>query len=347
MRIHLDLPLHYGRTPRWLFQRMRKLAYLISGYIIREEGTQGFLRRLSHPFWFQGLGTILGFDWHSSGLTTTLTAALKEAFLKDKSLGVNVAGGKGKTSLKTPRQILILGGNKKLVRISKITAKVDNALVQDGFSLYHHTFFFDNKKNWVVIQQGMSQNKWARRYHWSSEKAKSLVIEPHSGVISSIQRQKVLNLTARNSLATQKAILYLTRSPQTIVKLKQKISFTFPKEHVLNIYHLSQPAIQRVLLTAYEKQPTKFSDLLLAKGLGPKTIRALALISDLVFNTNPSFEDVKTYSFALGGKDGYPYPVDRKVYDRVIKILRADILKTKLSGEEKNSLLKKIELLYA
>jgi len=346
MRQFLDLPLHYGQAPAWLFERMQNLGYLISGYIIREHGTKGFLERLGHPLWFQGLGTILGFDWHSSGLTTTLTAALKQGFLKDKSLGIKIAGGKGKTSLETPNQILELGGNNKLVKISKLVAKVDNTLVQDGFNLYHHCLFFDTKNNWAVVQQGLKQNGWARRYHWVSFGLNNFTLEPHSGVVSSIRRPKVLNLVHKKSLLTQKGILYLACKPQIVLKLKQRIPLSLPKEHSLMLSHLSQPFVKKVFLTAYEKRPKRFSDLVLIKGLGPKTMRALALISDLIFNTHPCFEDVKTYSFALGGKDGYPYPVDREVYDKVIKVLSQDIQRVKIKSKDKDFLLKRIEQFY-
>ncbi|MCD6422107.1 DUF763 domain-containing protein [bacterium] len=345
MREYLDLPLHHGQAPRWLFERMQKLGYLISGYIIREEGTEGFLRRISHPLWFQGLGVVLGFDWHSSGLTTVLTGALKEALNRDKSLGIKVAGGKGRTSLKTPEQILNLGGNLRLVRTSKLVAKVDNSLIQDGFSLYHHTFFFDRRGHWTVVQQGMSSSGWARRYHWCF-KVKNLLLEPHSGVISAKQRKKVLNLVHRQSQSTQKAIHYLACKPQVALKVAQSPPSALPREHALTIHQLSQDCLKKVLLTSYERQPSSFKDFLLLRGVGPKTIRALALISDLIFNTNPSYEDVKTYSFAVGGKDGYPYPVDRQVYDKVIAILQRDIERAKMSPYLRDSLLRRIKAFY-
>ncbi len=346
MRNYLDLPLHHGQAPYWLFDRMKKLGYLISGYVIRGEGTEGFLRRISHPLWFQGLGVILGFDWHSSGLTTVLTGALKEAFNQDKTLGIKVAGGKGKTAPKTPEQILSSGGTLKLVRTSKLVAKVDNCLIQDGFSLYHHTFFFDEKGNWGVVQQGISSSGWARRYHWCSLKVRNLLLEPHAGVISSTRRKKALNLVHRKSKGTQKAILCLVKKPQAVFKIAKNPPASLPRHHGLTIHQITKDRLKKVLLTSYERQPSSFRDFLLIRGVGPKTVRALALISDLIFNTNPSYEDVKTYSFAVGGKDGYPYPVDRKVYDRVIAVLQQDIQRTKMGFRQKDSLLKRIKAIY-
>ncbi|MCD6575546.1 MAG: DUF763 domain-containing protein [Nanoarchaeota archaeon] len=324
-----NLPLHYGKAPRWLFDRMTKLSGEIAEIIVDEYGQDEFLRRLSDPFWFQAFGCVLGFDWHSSGLTTTVLGALKVS-LNEKNLGIQVAGGKGATSRKTPNEIENTQFNlstkkiEKLVKASKLSAKVDNSLIQDGFQLYHHNFIFTEKGKWTVIQQGMN-NSWARRYHWLSEDVKTFVEEPHSAIISDMKKEKVLNLTAKESKETRQATLDLVNSKDIL---------TLPKRHEILKKDLS-PRAMKVVNLIYEFQPKNYEELISIKGVGPKTIRALTLISDLIYGTKASWRDPVKYSFAHGGKDGIPYPVDRPIYDKNIQILKDAIENAKVGKKEK------------
>jgi len=331
-----NLPLHYGKAPRWLFNRMTKLSGEIAETIIDEYGQEEFLKRLSDPFWFQAFGCVLGFDWHSSGLTTTVLGALKVS-LNEKNIGLQVAGGKGATSRKTPSEIESTKFNlstkkiEKLIRASKLSAKVDNSLVQDGFQLYQHNFIFTEKGKWAVIQQGMS-NSWARRYHWISESVKTFVEEPHDAIVSEMRKEKVLNLTAKESRETRQATLDLVGSRNIL---------TLPRRHEILKKDLSKRAM-KVINLIYETNPKSYEDLISIKGVGAKTIRALTLISDLIYGTKASWKDPVKYSFAHGGKDGIPYPVDREVYDKNIRILKNAIENAKIGRKEKLFAIKKL-----
>jgi hypothetical protein len=340
-----NLPLHYGKAPPWLFERMTKLAREITIAIVSDFGPEEMLKRLSHPYWFQAFGCILGFDWHSSGVTTTLCGALKEGIRGlEKDLGLFVAGGKGKTSRRTPEELERWGqylslNPRPLVYASRMSAKVDSAAVQDGYQLYHHSFLFTKKGSWVVIQQGMNESKrYARRYHWLGENVASFVNEPHSAVLSEARGQ-ALNLVASESdpARTTIAEIVTERKPHEIITDLKKIkTLDLPPRHYLTTKDLHPDSISRIILKTYERQPKDFEQLLGLEGVGPKTIRALSLISELVYGVAPSYRDPARYNFAHGGKDGIPYPVDRKTYDKSIELLRKAINRAKLGIKEKN-----------
>jgi len=340
-----NLPLHYGKAPPWLFERMTKLAREITIAIVSDFGPEEMLKRLSHPYWFQAFGCILGFDWHSSGVTTTLCGALKEGIRGlEKDLGLFVAGGKGKTSRRTPEELERWGeylslNPRPLVYASRMSAKVDSSAVQDGYQLYHHSFLFTRKGSWAVIQQGMNEVKrYARRYHWLGENVASFVNEPHSAVLSE-SRGQALNLVASESdpaRTTIAGIVTKQKPHEIITDLKRIKTLDLPTRHYLTTKDLHPDSISRIILSTYERQPRDFEQLLGLSGVGPKTIRALSLISELVYGVAPSYRDPARYSFAHGGKDGIPYPVDRKTYDQSIELLRKAINRAKLGIKEKN-----------
>lgn len=342
-----NLPLHSGLAPRWLFERMRRLGGEIVTAIIFEFGTTTFLKKIADPVWFQALGCVLGFDWHSSGLTTTTCGALKEGIKgRERSLGLFICGGKGATSRKTPEQIenysLAAGTNsRQLVYCSKMAAKVDSAALQDSFQLYHHVFFFDKDNHWAVVQQGMNpEAQTARRYHWLSDNVYDFVCEPHSGIISDPPAggpKITLNMIAKESQkARQSSALIANQKPEKIIKLVNKIkTLNFPIRHSLRITDLNPKSLEKVLLSTYEKQPKNFEQLLGIKGVGPKTIRSLALISEIVYKSPASISDPAQYSWAHGGKDGHPYPVNQPIYDQSIEILKTAISKAKIGQREK------------
>jgi len=378
--------LDYGKCPKWLFERMVRLSREMIEVMIQEYGSDEFLKRIADPVWFQSLGTVLAFDWNASGLTTTLTAALKEAVRgREKDFGIFICGGKGKTSRKTPNEILTWGHTlnipfdkaNQLVYNSKMVAKVDNSLVQDGFQIYHHTFFFSKNGAWAVVQQGMNtQSVTARRYHWFSDSlnfhslsgSKTMVVEPHQGIVAD-HRKKVLNLVAKNSVPTQNISVELVNqnflSLLKDVKILAKYSSEFSqmvklgnKKQQLTLLNLEnrefnyQPVVnedflmnrylQKILYHLTEEKPKTYENLLATYGVGPKTIRALALVAEVIYGAKPSYEDPARYSFAHGGKDATPYPVDRMTYDKTIEALKHLVQKTKLSLSEKDKIMKNI-----
>ncbi len=344
---YTDLPLHTGKAPRWLFNRMVKLARYITEYIITEFSPEEFLNKIADPFWFQAFGAVLGFDWHSSGLTTTVCGALKEALKPvEKEFGIFIAGGKGGTSRKTPDEILQKGeyiniNPEILIYASKLSAKVDNTALQDGFQLYHHTFIFTTNGRWAVIQQGMNPEiRYARRYHWLSSHLKSFVEEPHFAICCDI-KTKTLNLVAKESKQTQKVITTLSNEkPEKILnELNYIEKLSLPRRHFITPEDIDKNRLYKILLKTYETKPDNFEKLLGISGLGPKTLRALTLVSELIYGTKPSYKDPVRFSFAHGGKDGHPYPVDRETYDRTIEILRKSIEKIKIDRSEKNKAL--------
>ncbi|MEM5829638.1 MAG: DUF763 domain-containing protein [Candidatus Aenigmatarchaeota archaeon] len=350
-----ELPLHWGKAPKWLFNRMVKLGRTISEVVILEYGRDEFLRRISDPFWFQALGCVMGWDWHSSGLTTTVTGALKEANLKE--FGIAVLGGKGKASRKTPSEIEVVGeefslSDKKieeLKKASKLVAKVDNVALQDGFQLYHHAFLVTEEGKWAVIQQGMNpESRYARRYHWLSEKVKSFVSEPHLAICCDIKTQ-ALNMVAKESEEARKCSVDLVKDnpihlrKYLVPNREQKTIFKYlqmPLKHEIELNNY------KALQEAFEQQPKDYEELLQIKGIGPKTVRALALISSLIFGAELSWRDPVKYSFAHGGKDGHPYPLDRKTYDESIQLLQNAIQQAKLNQMEKIEAIKRLNVFY-
>lgn len=337
------LPLHYGKAPAWLFKRMSLLAREVVTAIVSEFGSGTALKRLSDPFWFQAFGCVLGFDWHSSGLTTTVTGATKEGIKGlEKELGLFIAGGKGATSKKTPEQINLLRerysvNTEGLTYASRMCAKVDNSAIQDGYQLYHHTFLFTQNGDWAVIQQGMNtSNKTARRYHWLGEGLKSFVIEPHKAVCCD-KRGITLNMVASESEGARDLSTVLAREkPERVIKeIRYAVNLELTKRHDITISDINPERIHRILIKTYEQQPADFESLLGINGVGPKTIRALSLVSELIYGKSPSYRDPARFSFAHGGKDGTPYPVDRENYDRTIDVMKKAIKSARLGNREK------------
>jgi hypothetical protein len=349
-----NLPLHYGKAPRWLFERMVRLARLITVAVVSDFGPQEMLKRLSHPYWFQAFGCIVGYDWHSSGLTTTLCGALKEGMRGlENDLGLFVAGGKGRASRKTPSEIEAWGDRisldpAPLVYASRMSAKVDSAAVQDGYQLYHHSFFFIRDGSWAVVQQGMNEsNRFARRYHWVGEQVENFVNEPHTAILSQAAGP-ALNLVAAESDPARRTIARLAaeEKPQRLMADLRKIAtLNLPSRHDLRPADLHPDSLSRILLSAYERQPADFESLLGLKGVGAKTIRALSLIAELVWGVAPSYRDPARYSFAHGGKDGIPYPVDRETYDTSIELLAVAIGRSRLGIGEKEQALNRLSRL--
>src|SRR3954466_14385331 len=339
-----SLPLHGGKAPAWLFGRMVRLSREIVIYVASEYGTAEVLRRLSDPFWFQAFGCVLGFDWHSSGVTTTVCGAVKEG-LKDvnTALGFYAAGGKGQASRKTPQQITEvcdrLGRDAPpLVCASRTAAKVDSAAVQDGYQLYHHVFFFTAAGDWCVVQQGMSaRDRTARRYHWLSEHVTSFVDEPHEAVCCDV-RGETLNLVAHENAVVRRASAALASAPPdlTLRALAAVPELAMPARHLL-LPEIDVPSryLEKILVKTYERAPEDFETLLGIPGVGPKTLRALALASELVHGTVTTLRDPARFAFAHGGKDGTPFPVDRTTYDKTIEILNKAINRASLDRSEK------------
>jgi hypothetical protein len=365
------VPLDTGKCPRWLFERMKRLSRAISLAIVEEFGPEEFLKRLSDPIWFQSLGCVIGFDWNSSGLTTTTLGALKEGIrgLEDE-LGIYICGGKGKTSRKTPDEIRMIGLTRsfdfyeKLIYASKITAKVDSCLIQAGFQIYHHNFIFTKDGEFVVVQQGMNTKlQKARRYHWLSLKIKDFTEEPHSGIVSDI-RLKPLNLVAKESKENKEISVEMVREePKTFLKdfrliceksnslMKQKRLPGFCEMELENVEFYHHPVekekfdlkrLKKTIEKAHFLKPENFEQLLMTEGVGPKTIRALSLVSEIIYGAKPSYEDPARYSFAHGGKDSTPYPIDRTTYDKTISVLEKGIEMAKISLKEKERAKKRL-----
>lgn len=353
-----NLPLHSGKCPKWLFGRMKKMSGLIAEIIVDEYGQQELLNRLSNPFFFQSFACVLGFDWHSSGTTTTVCGALKES-LNNLNLGIYVAGGKGASSKKTPDEITTLGDKlsladskiNSLIYSSRMSAKVDNTAVQDGYQLYHHCFIFSEKGDWVVVQQGLNNNnQCARRYHWLSTDISDFVNEPQSAVCCDSKEKEVLNMVAEESREARKVSVELVNDniAKKIRVSGQSVLSDFSgemKKLDMPYYHeirgLGKNTLE-ALSKAWEIKPKNYEELLSLRGIGPKSIRALALISQLIYGIEPSWKDPAKFSFAHGGKDGIPYPVDRKVYDQNIEILRIAVEHAKLKDKERINAIKRL-----
>lgn len=333
---------------------MARLARAIVELVVLEEGTEGFLERVSDPGWFQAMGCVLGFDWHSSGLTTTTCGAVKEGIKGiEEDLGLFVAGGKGSTSRRTPDEIQVWGDQTgidaaPLIEASKTSAKVDSAAVQDGYQIYHHVFLFDRTSRWAVVQQGMNEsNGMARRYHWMSSRVTDFVDEPHAAVCCD-RRGETLNLVAHESAEarTTTASLALQR-PETIVgEIERLKHLALPRRHEILLSDIEPCRLHRIFLKSYEAQPETFLDLLRVSGVGAKTLRALSLVSELVHGASTSFEDPARFAFAHGGKDGIPYPVDRELYDGTIDCLDRAVRRAKLGQSEETKALRRLDRFF-
>jgi len=392
----INLPLHGGHAPPYLVKRMIRLSYAISKVIIDEYGQIEFLKRLSDPLWFQAFGCVLGFDWHSSGVTTVVTGVLKQS-IKENVHCISIAGGKGKRSLNTKNEIPLLAEKNynlssskidELLYASKIAAKIDNAALQDGYSLYHHVIFFDEYGNWAIVQQGMnSSNKMARRYHWISDNLKSFVIEPHVGIISENRNPNTLNMTSIDSNENQKICVDLVNSNinnlqssvYKVLEITKKNASTkintldnwivpqidntnnhaastmesqgeYKSNNRVNMksnslrehYEMPRRLDWNIFRKAYDIQPKNYEQLISIPGIGPSSVRALSLIGEIIFGTSASWQDPVKYNFAHGGKDGVPYPVARKIYDKSISYLYSAIEGAEIQREERIDTLKKL-----
>jgi hypothetical protein len=344
------LPLHGGRAPAWLFTRMVKLAREITIHVTAEYGPEEMLRRLSDPFWFQAFGCVLGFDWHSSGVTTTVTGAVKEGIRGlEKDLGFFAGGGKGAVSRRTPDEIESACASlsidpRPLVYASRMSAKVDSAAVQDGYQLYHHAFFFTPAGTWCVVQQGMNDdNGMARRYHWLSNRLESYVNEPHAAVCAEAQAQ-TMNLVAAESAPVRSSSTELARQKPDVVlsAIRELPVLTMPRRHAVLLADVNPQYLQKILLKTYERAPEDFETLLGMEGVGGRTLRALALVSEIIHGTPASTKDPARFSFAHGGKDGFPYPVDTGTYDKTVEVLRAAVTKAGIDRSERVAALKRL-----
>jgi len=362
-----------GTCPRWLFERMVRLGREMTRILVADFGPDEFVRRIADPVWFQSLGTVLAFDWNASGLTTILTAALKQAIKgQERQLGLFICGGKGKTSRKTPDEIIDWADRlalpapsaENLVYNSRMSAKVDNSLVQDGYQIYHHSFFFSRNGSWAVVQQGMNQaDASARRYHWFSDNVNDLVCDPHTGIVTAQPPKPALNLTARNSeQARSLSVDFVSSGYNSLMKDIRILRKHFtPLSKMLSIEHKGQQLtflkledvefkshpvvcedfsrsryLEKILQKLCDTRPETYENLLATRGVGPKTVRALALVAELIYGAEVSYEDPARYSFAHGGKDGTPYGVDRNTYDKTIAIMTEAVLRSRISPYEKD-----------
>lgn len=342
-----DLPLHYGYVPQWLAERMAKLGLAVVETIVMDYGKDEVLRRLSDPFWFQSLGAVMGMDWHSSGITTSVMGALKRAVNPhSKELGIYICGGKGKYSKQTPEELIKISERTglngiELVRCSKLSAKVDNTAIQDGFQLYTHNFILSSTGKWTVVQQGMSDHsKTARRYHWHSANLTSFVDDPHTSIYGQ-NYGDILNMADKQAAPSRDGVMRIANENPDVM-LKEINKLIMPSHHDLREKDIDLKRLGSVLWLAYEKRPEDFEELLLLKGLGPRTLQSLTLVSEVIHGTPSRFKDPARFSFAHGGKDGHPFPVPTKIYDETIGTLQTAIQKAKLGNNERNEAIKRL-----
>lgn len=342
-----DLPLHYGHVPLWLSERMARLGRSIITAIVYEFGESAVLSRLSDPFWFQALGCVMGMDWHSSGITTSVMGALKRAINPlSHELGIYICGGRGAHSRKTPSELLNLSSDlgldaHTLIKASRLTAKVDNTCILDGFGIYLHNFVLSKNGEWVVIQQGMNTHtKTARRYHWHSASVRSFVDNPHTSIVG----ENIGALTNLSDSRSEKARLgivdFLKYHPDT--QLRELKHLTMSRRHEVTTLDVNSKRLGAVLAAAYEKQFQNFTDALLLEGVGPRTMQSLALVAEIIYGAPSRFDDPARFSFAHGGKDGHPFPVPLKIYDESIHVLRNAVKKAKIGNSERLESLRRL-----
>ncbi|MCP0913484.1 DUF763 domain-containing protein [Legionella sp. 27cVA30] len=364
-----NLPLHYGRVPSWLAERMTKLGTIISRAIIYHYGRDEFLRRLANPFWFQSFGAVMGMDWHSSGITTSVIGALKRGLTPlSRELGIHVCGGRGKYSRQTPQELVAIGcktgfDGAQLAQYSRLVAKVDSAAVQDGFALYLHGFIVTDEGKWTVIQQGMNAaNQQARRYHWLSEGLQSFVDAPHAA-IEGHHQGNIINLTDQRAQLSRTAQIELlkTFSPERILAeiaqggqphskpitvTTEQLSFpclAMPKHHEVRAEDISLRRLHGNIAAAIDRGPQDFSELLLTPKVGARTVLALAMVAEIMHGAPYRFSDPARFSIAHGGKDRHPFPVPTKVYDETIRVLKAALETAKLDQSEKLDAIKRLD----
>lgn len=347
---YADLPLHYGHVPKWLAERMTSLGGAIIEAIVLEYGKPEVLKRLSDPLWFQSFGSVLGMDWHSSGITTSVMGALKRALNpRAHELGIYICGGRGKHSRQTPHELLQIANQTglngdALVRSSKLAAKVDNTAIQDGFQLYLHNFILTKEGEWAIVQQGLNDaSGMARRYHWHSTQFQSYLNSPHSGV-TGINQGLILNLADEKASVTRESIVKLSEeSPDKMLGEIKKI--VMPRHHEVLASDVNLKRLGAVLTLAHEKKVNDFESLLMLEGAGPRTIQSLTLVSEVIYGSPTRFNDPARFSFAHGGKDGHPFPVPLKVYDETIHVLKNSIEKSKIGFSDKQKAIKQLSTL--
>ena len=343
-----DLPLHGGSVPKWLADRMTRLGTAIVESVVHHYGPSALMSRLADPFWFQALGSVMGMDWHSSGITTSVLGALKRGLNpRAHELGLYVCGGRGRHSRKTPNELAHYAERTglnadSLVRASRLAARVDNNAIADGFQLYLHGFIVTEKGEWVIVQQGMNGSSGlARRYHWHSATVKDFTLEPHSGIVGTHQGT-IMNLVAARAAPAQRALLDAVREkPEVTVSNIRKL--TMPTHHDVRACNVDLKRLGGVLAVAYEREFRDFASLLLLEKLGPRTLQSLALVAEVIHGAPIRFSDPARYSFALGGKDGHPFPVPLKTYDETIQILRRSLEAAKVGNTDKIDGLRKLD----
>jgi len=362
-----DLPLHSGHVPKWLADRMTRLGAVMSEAIVHHYGRDELLRRLAHPFWFQSFGAVMGMDWHSSGITTSVIGALKRGLTPmSQELGIHVCGGRGRHSRQTPHELMSIGervgfDGSALAKASRLIAKVDSAAIQDGFDLYLHGFIVTDDGKWAVVQQGMSDaRRQARRYHWLSEDLKSFVDEPHTG-IDGIGQGEIVNLTDRRAEASRRAQIEVldTLGPDGVARkflaLEERETeadvspqpllphLVMPEHHDVRSKDVVLRRLHGSLAAAADRGPEDFPDLLLTPGVGPRTVQALAMVAEVVHGAPCRFSDPARFSLAHGGKDRHPFPVPVRVYDETIRVLKSAVQKAKLGQQDELFVLKRLD----
>jgi uncharacterized protein len=335
-----DLPLHGGRVPHWLAERMTRLGSAITETIVHDYGTSAFLSRLSNPFWFQAMGAVMGMDWHSSGITTSVMGALKRGLgPKADELGLYFCGGRGRFSRNTPHELRTIAGRRgfdadALVRTSRLTARIDNNAIADGFQIYLHCFVVNDKGEWAVVQQGLNdRNGMARRYHWHSTEVRDFVAEPHTGIVGEDQGD-IMNLVDRRAKRAQSTMLDITHEkPEKILAAARHLKM--PPHHEVRETNVDLKRLGAVLAVAYERDLHNFAELLLLEKLGPRTLQSLALVAEVAHGAPTRFSDPARFSFAHGGKDRHPFPVPLKTYDETLNFLRTSLDAAKVGDKEK------------
>ncbi len=335
-----DLPLHGGHVPQWLAERMTKLGTAITETIVHDYGSSAFLSRLSDPFWFQAFGAVMGMDWHSSGITTSVMGALKRGLApRAAELGIYICGGRGKFSRNTPAELRLIADRRgfdgdSLVRTSRLTARIDNNAIADGFQIYLHSFVVTSSGEWAVVQQGLNdRNGMARRYHWHSASVRDFIAEPHTGIVGENQGT-IMNLVDPQARRAQTALLEITREhpEKTLAGIRH---LRMPNHHEVRAENINLKRLGALLAVAYERDLHDFAELLLLENLGPRTLQSLALVAEVVHGAPSRFSDPARFSFAHGGKDRHPFPVPLKTYDESLNFLRTSLDRAKLGGDEK------------
>jgi hypothetical protein len=335
-----DLPLHGGRVPQWLAERMTKLGTAITEAVVQDYGASAFLSRLSDPFWFQALGAVMGMDWHSSGITTSVMGALKRGLTpRANELGIYICGGRGRFSRNTPQELRSIAEDRgfdgeAMVRNSRLTARIDNNAIADGFQIYLHSFIVTSDGEWAVVQQGLNDRSgMARRYHWHSAAVRDFVAEPHSAIVGENQGT-IMNLVDAQAKPAQAALLDIAReNPDTTLRAARHLRL--PGHHEVRAENIDLKRLGAVLAVAYERDLRQFAELLLLEKLGPRTLQSLALIAEVIHGAPSRFTDPARFSFAHGGKDRHPFPVPLKTYDESLNCLRTSLELAKLGDKDR------------